>query len=161
MRNVGMLLCQVVDMDHSEPSLEFIEFLLGEEGIVGTVVLEAVDRGDDEVVVLGLDSYTLLFIFKRNRVLLSQSLPIVAQVLDILLLDVRLVDDLLASIVSEPASSILFENSQTFLLYDLPNIVVFTAAASAPNPQATELRVGVGLEFLLEPDQLRFFEGRI
>ena len=93
--------------------------------------------------------------------MLGQSLPIVAQVLDVFLLDVLLVDDLLASIVGEPASSILFENSQTFLLYDLLDIVVFAAAASTPNPQATELRVGVGLEFLLESDQLRFFERRI
>lgn len=93
--------------------------------------------------------------------MLSQSLPIVAQVLDILLLDVLLVDDLLASIVSEPASSILIENSQTFLLYNLLDVVVLTAAAGTPNPQTTELRVGVGLEFLLEPDQLRFFKRRI
>lgn len=56
MRDVGMLLGQVVNMDHLEPSLEFIEFLLGEEGVVGAMVLQAVDGGDDEVVVLSLDS---------------------------------------------------------------------------------------------------------
>jgi len=61
-RNIGVLLGQVVDVDDIEPSFEFVEFSFRDESVESSDELETIDGGDDEEFVLGLDTDAVLFI---------------------------------------------------------------------------------------------------
>ena len=56
-----------------------------------------------------------MFIFQLDWILLSQALPDVAQILDILALGVSLVDDSLPVVVGKPLSAVLFINLAAFV----------------------------------------------